>query len=115
MGVKISKHYSSSQNDVGDYRNFVFLTFNNFFFENFKFTIVTYEERKTSNFWKMGDRRAKLNEIWDSQVLLQHIWDTFGLVGLKVISSSFGALVIFPKVPFSKKHYFFYKSQPNLI
>ena len=52
--------------------------------------------------WKTKDRRAKLSEIWDLRVVVQHIWGTFGLVVFKVILGSFGALPIFPKIRFPK-------------
>ncbi len=53
------------------------------------------EKSKTSNIWKMSDRRAKRSEIWDSWVLIQHIRGSFGLLAFKVILGSFGALAIF--------------------
>ncbi len=53
------------------------------------------EKSKTSIIWKTSLRRAKRGEIWDSRVVFQHIWGTFGLVAFKVILRSFGALSIF--------------------
>ena len=53
------------------------------------------EKSKTSITWKTSNRRANLSEIWDSRVVVQHIWGTFGLVAFKVILRSFGALSIF--------------------
>ncbi len=40
----------SSQNYVWDFWNFEFAIFNDFFFENFKFTIVAYGEIKNLNY-----------------------------------------------------------------
>ncbi len=60
--------------------------------------IVAYGESKTSITWKKSNCRAKRSEIWDSQVVVIHIWDTFGLVTFKVILRSFGALSIFPNL-----------------
>ena len=73
------------------------------------------EKSKTSNIWKTSDRRAKRSELWDSWVVVQHIWGTFSLVAFKVIWGSFGALVIFPETTMSNKLYFFCKSQPRFI
>ena len=53
------------------------------------------EKSKTSIIWKKSDRRAKRSEIWDSRVVVQHIWGAFGLVAFKVILRSFRALSIF--------------------
>ena len=53
------------------------------------------EKSNTSINWKTSDRRAKLSEIWDSWVAIQHIRGTVGLLAFKVIFRSFGALAIF--------------------
>ncbi len=50
---------------------------------------------KTTIICEMSARRAKWIEIWDSRVAVQHKWGTFGLVPLKVILRSFGALSSF--------------------
>ncbi len=50
---------------------------------------------KTSIICKTSDRRTKWIEILDSQVAVQHIWGTFGLVPFNVILRSFGALSSF--------------------
>ena len=42
----------------------------------------------------MAKRRVKGSEIWDSGVLVEHIWDNFDLVRVKVVLGSFGALAI---------------------
>ncbi len=34
---------------------------------------------------KIAERREKVSEIWDSWILVTHIWGTFDLVGFKVI------------------------------
>ncbi len=41
----------------------------------------------------MAGCRAKRTEIWDSGILVTHIWSTFDLVVFNVILGSFGALV----------------------
>ncbi len=69
------------------------------FSQKFQSTIVAYGhdgEIKTSIIWKRSDL-AKLSEIWDSRVVVQHILYgvTFGLVAFKVILRSLGALSIF--------------------
>ena len=47
----------SAQNYVGDVLNFEFLIFDDFFFKNFKFTIVAYGEIKNLNYLcKQGKR-----------------------------------------------------------
>ncbi len=51
------------------------------FFRNSNFKFVAYEEIKIPS-----DRRAKRSEIWDSRVVVPHIWGTFGLVTFKVMS-----------------------------
>ena len=43
----------------------------------------------------MSDHRAEQSKIWDSQVVIQHIRGTFGLVAFKDILRSFSALFIF--------------------
>ncbi len=43
------------------------------------------EKSKASVIWKTTDRRVKRSEIWDSWVVVQHIWGTFGLVAFTVI------------------------------
>ncbi len=40
-------------------------------------------------------RRARQSEIWDSRVVLQHMWDIIGLVPFTVVLRSFGVLSIF--------------------
>ncbi len=42
---------------------------------------------------KTVDRRAIQSEIWDSWVLVTHIWGIYDLVVFKVILGSFGAIV----------------------
>ncbi len=37
----------------------------------------------------------KTGEIWDSRVVVQHIWGNFGLIAFKVSLGSFGVLAIF--------------------
>ena len=44
-----------------------------FLLVNVKFAIVPYVESKTSIICKMSSRRAKLSEIWDSWVLVEHM------------------------------------------
>ena len=41
----------------------------------------------------MAGRRVKRIEIWDSWILVAHVWGTFDLVGFEVILGSFGAVV----------------------
>ncbi len=91
-------HFSfqwSSQNCVGDFWNFKFPIFGDFFFENIKFTNVPNRETKnlsyveTSIIWKTSDRRAKRGEIWDLWVLVKYTSGTFGNVVLKVMWESF--------------------------
>ncbi len=115
MGVKLSKFYfayksqpkvfkvvlnefssqRSSQNYIWDWK-FEFVIVNDHLFENFKSTISAYGKiKKNSSILKTSDRRAKRSEIWDLWVIVQHIWGTFGLVPVKVISRSFGVLSIF--------------------
>ena len=48
---------------------------------------------QNSLFSKTVCRRAKRTEIWDSGILVTHIWGAFDLVGYKVILGSFSALV----------------------
>ncbi len=56
------------------------------------------EKSKTSIIWKtsalnLGQSRVK---FWThTDLVLQHIWGTFGLVAFKVILRSFGGLSIF--------------------
>ncbi len=47
---------------------------------------------------EMANRRAKRSEIWDSGVLVEHIWDTFGPVMFNVSLGSFGAHAVLPKI-----------------
>ncbi len=71
MGVKISKRLLqiasksfetfpeffsewSSQNSLGDFWNFESLSFNDFFFQNFKFTIVAYGGIKNLSYLENG-------------------------------------------------------------
>ncbi len=80
-----------------------------FFSENSKFTIVAYQQIKTSIIWKMSDRRVKRREIWDSWVVIQHIWGTFVLLAFKVILGSYSALAIFGNlglmIRYRRKHF----------
>ena len=62
---------------------FRFLTL--FFSKNSNSRLYPMEKSKTSVILKTIDRRAKRSEIWDSRVVVQHIWGTFGLLALKVI------------------------------
>ncbi len=43
--------------------------------------------------WKITGRRAERSEIWDSGILVMHIWCNFDLVVFKVIFGSFGGFV----------------------
>ncbi len=52
-------------------------------------------EIKKLNYLEMSNHRAKWNQIWDSLVVVQHIWGTLALVAFKVIKRSFSALAIF--------------------
>ncbi len=56
---------------------------------------------KMASISKMAGRRAKTTEIWESGILVTHIWGTFDLVGFKVILGSIGALM--SKWPVSQK------------
>ena len=74
------------------------LRFLTIFFRKFEIHHCSlYGKSKTSIIWKTSDRRAKPSEIWGSWVVLHHVWGTFGLVALKFILGSFGALAIFRK------------------
>ncbi len=42
----------------------------------------------------MGDCRAYRLGIWDLDILVEHTWDTFELVVVKVILGSFNAFVV---------------------
>ncbi len=42
---------------------------------------------------KMADHRARQTKIWDSRILLTHIWGTYDLLVCKGILGSFGAHV----------------------
>ena len=53
------------------------------------------KKKKTQVPGKTSDRRAKLSEIWDSELVVPHIWGILGLVKFKVILRSFSALSIF--------------------
>ena len=53
------------------------------------------KKKNPSIICKTSDRRAKRNEMWDSRVVVQHIWGTFSLVAFKVILRSFGRLSMF--------------------
>ena len=48
----------------------------------------------------MANGRAKWSEIWDSWVLVEHVWRTFDLAEFNVICGSFGALASFQKYNF---------------
>ncbi len=91
-----SSFQRSSQKYIGDFWNFEFPIFKHCFR---KFQINHYSLwKKNSIIWKTSDLKAKRSEIWDSRVIVPHMWDTFGLYAFKVILTSFGALVIFPKM-----------------
>ncbi len=65
---------------------------------------------------KTNNRRANRSKIWGSLTVVQHIWDTFGLVAFTVILGSYGALTIFPKILFFfrmllRLHLWFFYSQ----
>ncbi len=112
--MKISKRYSSYKSQpkvlklvlnflpngphktaIVEILSFWLLTF--FFPENLKFTIVAYGEKNPLNFLEKryaNDRRAKRSEIWDSWMVVQHIWSTLGLVAFKVILSSSSAMIL---------------------
>ncbi len=54
--------------------------------------------------WQMANRGARLSEIWESGVLVEHverIWGISALIVIKVIWGSFGALV--SKWPLTQK------------
>ncbi len=92
MGANISKRYFSYKSKPKVFKlvlncppnrpykttfmifwNFEFPSFNDFFFETFKFTMVAYGQIKNLHYLETSDLRAKLSEIWDSRVVLQHI------------------------------------------
>ncbi len=83
----------SSQNYVGIFETLSFRIFNDFCF--LKISNSPMEKSKTSIIWTTSDRRAKRSEIWESWVVFQHMWGTFGPVAFKVILRSFGAHSIF--------------------
>ncbi len=66
-----------------------------------QFYIVAIEKMKImASILEMANHRAKWSEIYDSEVLVEHIWDNFDLVIFNIILGSFGALVIFLKLHF---------------
>ena len=75
----------SSQKELGEFWNFEFSIFNDFFnkISNSLFTLL-----RNSIIWRMSDHRVQRSEIWDSRVVVQHIWGTFGLAAFKVIYGS---------------------------
>ena len=77
-------------------------------FENWKthwhLTLWSMGKWKLVNILEMANGRAKRSEIWDSGVIVEHVWGTFDRAAFKVIWGSFVALGIFwKKKRFSKR------------
>ncbi len=49
---------------------------------------------------EMANHRAKLSKIWDSGILVDHIWDNFDLIMFMVMLGSFSVFAAFPKILF---------------
>ena len=60
------------------------------------------------NILEMVNRREKRGRVWDSVVLVQHMFGTFDVEVFKVILGTFGALAILPQNRFSKRYSFSY-------
>ncbi len=60
------------------------------------------EKWKLVNILEVAIRKTKRSQIWDSGLLLEHIWGTFDLAAINVIWESFGDLTIFRKWAFQK-------------
>ena len=63
----------------------------------------------------MTPRRAKQTDLWNQEVLTEHVWVIFGTVVFKVIMGSFSALVILSKRLFSKRYPYSHDSFFNEI
>ena len=65
----------------------------------------------------MADRRANQSQIWDTGLLVGHVWGTFDLIVFKVIWGHPADLRVFLKDDFSKRYTtysFYFSSKPFL-
>ncbi len=83
--LNVLKHFLNSppngahKTTFGVFENLSFSFLTIFFWKIANSPLYPMEKSKTSIIWKTSDHRAKRSEIWDSLVVLQHIYGTFGL------------------------------------